>query len=373
MTKDPRHAQLAQVLVGHSTQVQPGDQVLIETFDTPDAMTQALVERVIARGGTPWVRNHRTAVLRQLYQVASEAQLKAWGKQELERMTPMDAYIAVRGAENIFEYADIPAERMRLVARYMRPSLERRVNHTRWVVTRWPTPSMAQQAQMSTAAFEDFFFRVCTLDYSRMVAGQKALMALMERTDQVHIQGPGTDLRFSIQGIPAVMCDGRRNIPDGETFTAPVKNSVEGVISYNTPTVYQGVSFDNVRLVFKKGKVIDASASQNTQRLQSILDSDAGARYVGEFALGFNPHILHPVRDILFDEKIAGSFHFTPGAAYASADNGNRSQVHWDLVCIQRPEYGGGTVHFDGKLIRKDGLFVPKALAKLNPEHLLGI
>ena len=144
------------------------------------------------------------------------------------------------------------------------------------------------------------------------------------------------------------------------------------VIAFNTPTVYQGVSFNGVRLVFKKGRVVEASSESQaaTRRLDEILDADAGARFTGEFALGFNPYILEPMRDILFDEKIAGSFHLTPGQAYDEADNGNRSQVHWDLVCIQRPEYGGGSIYFDGKLIRKDGLFVPKALQKLNPDYL---
>ena len=256
--------------------------------------------------------------------------------------------------------------------RAFKPVLDWRVRKTRWVVLRWPTSGMAQQAQRSTEAFEDFFFKVCTQEYSRMIPGMRALKRLMERTNRVRITGPGTDLEFSIKDIGVVACGGTHNIPDGEVFTAPVRNSVEGVIAFNTPTVYQGVSFNGVRLVFKKGRVVEASSESQaaTRRLDEILDADAGARFTGEFALGFNPYILEPMRDILFDEKIAGSFHLTPGQAYDEADNGNRSQVHWDLVCIQRPEYGGGSIYFDGKLIRKDGLFVPKALQKLNPDYL---
>jgi aminopeptidase len=229
--------------------------------------------------------------------------------------------------------------------------------------------ALAQMAGMSTEAFEDLYFKVCTLDYSKMKPGMEALKSLMETTDQVRITGPGTDLRFSIKGIPAIMCGGQHNIPDGEVFSCPVRNSVEGHVQFNAPTVYQGTAFDSVRLGFKNGKVIDAT-SNNTQRLNAILNSDEGARYIGEFALGFNPYIWEPMRDILFDEKIAGSFHFTPGQAYERADNGNRSQVHWDLVCIQRSDYGGGEIYFDRKLIRKDGLFVPKELQPLNPENL---
>jgi aminopeptidase len=290
---------------------------------------------------------------------------------EMARMKKMHAYIAVRGSDNIFEGSDIPAEKAKLNAEVARPVLDRRVNHTKWVVLRWPTSAMAQQARMSSEGFTDFYFRVCTLDYSRMVPGMEALRKMMDATDEVRITGPGTDLRFSIKGIPAVPCGGGHNIPDGEVFTAPVRDSVEGVLQYNCPTIYQGVSFDQIRLVFRKGRIVEASSS-NSKRLNEILDTDAGARFIGEFAIAFNPHILNPMQDILFDEKIAGSFHFTPGQCYERTENGNRSAIHWDMVCIQRPEYGGGEIRFDGKLIRKDGVFVPKALQKLNPEYLLG-
>jgi aminopeptidase len=266
--------------------------------------------------------------------------------------------------------SDVPSEKMKLVARKLKPVLDWRVKKTRWCVLRWPSPSMAQQAGMSTEQFEDFYFKVCTLDYAKMVPGMNALKELMQRTDQVEIRGPGTDLRFSIKQIPAIICGGTHNIPDGEVFTAPVKTSVQGEISFNAGTIYQGSAFDAVRLEFKNGKIIDATAN-NSNKLNKILDSDPGARFIGEFSLAFNPHILHPMRDILFDEKISGSFHFTPGQAYEEADNGNRSQVHWDMVNIQREDYGGGTIHFDGKLIRENGRFVPKPLQALNPERLV--
>jgi aminopeptidase len=285
-------------------------------------------------------------------------------------MKQMDAYIAVRGSDNIAEMSDIPSDRLKLVSQKMKPVLDHRVQETRWCILRWPSPAMAQQAGMSTEQFEDFFFDVCTLDYAKMEPGMKALAEWMQQTDRVEIKGPGTDLAFSIKGIPALPCGGKHNIPDGEVFTAPVRTSVQGVISYNAPTIYQGTAFDSIRLEFKDGQIVNATAN-NTRRLNEILDSDPGARYVGEFALGFNPHILHPMRDILFDEKISGSFHFTPGQSYENASNGNQSQIHWDMVNIQREDYGGGTIHFDGKLIRENGRFVPKALQALNPENLV--
>lgn len=370
--QDPRYQELCKVLVGHSTKLKAGDRVLVDATDVPDEFVITLIRAIRAKKALPFVQLHHSRVGRELARGAEQEGLELVRDWELERMKKMDAYIAIRGSHNITENTDVPQERLQLSAKILRPVLDWRINHTRWVVLRWPTPSMAQLAQMSTEAFEDFYFRVCTLDYSRMAPGMKALKELMDSTDLVEIKGPGTSLRFSIRGIGAVACGGDRNIPDGEVFSCPVKDSVEGEVMFNAPTVYQGTAFDRIQLTFEKGRIIRARAAANEKKLNQILDSDEGARYIGEFALGFNPHILHPMRDILFDEKIAGSFHLTPGQAYEQGGNGNKSQIHWDLVCIQRKEYGGGEIWFDGKLIRKDGLFVPAALRKLNPDYLLG-
>ncbi|HVU37089.1 MAG TPA: aminopeptidase, partial [Opitutales bacterium] len=369
---DPRYAKLAEVLTGHSCRLRPGDRVLIDAFDAPGDIVTALIRSVRSHGALPFVQLHDARVTREILRDGADAQFDVQGKLDLHRIKQMQAYIAVRGSHNIFENSDVPAFRLKRAMAAFRPALNWRVNQTRWVVLRWPTAAMAQQAGQSTEQFEDFFFRVCTLDYARMKPGMAALKTLMERTDRVHLEGPGVDLRFSIKGIPAIACGGQCNIPDGEVFSAPVKNSVEGEVTFNAPTVYQGVAFEKVCFKFKAGKIVEAAAAANRDRLNKILDSDAGARFIGEFAIGFNPHVLEPMRDILFDEKIAGSFHFTPGQAYEEADNGNRSQVHWDLVSIQRPEYGGGTIKFDNQVIRRDGLFLPKPLQKLNPEYLLG-
>ena len=367
---DPRYARLAEVLTGFSTELKKGERVLIDAFDVPDTFTIELVRAAQARGALPYVNVQRARITRELLKGASAGQYATTAAIELARMKRMQAYIAVRGSDNIFETSDVPADRVQAVAKVMKRVLDHRVNKTKWVVLRWPSSAMAQQAGMSTQAFEDFYFRVCTFDYRRYGPGMKALADLMNKTDRVHLKGPGTDLQFSIKGIGAVPCGGLRNIPDGEVFSCPVRESVEGVIQYNAPTVYLGTSFDNIRLVFKKGKIVEAT-SNNTKRLNEILDTDPGARYIGEFAIGFNPHIKEPMRDILFDEKIAGSFHFTPGQAYETGGNGNKSAVHWDMVNIQRKEYGGGEIWFDGKLIRKDGLFTTPALKKLNPDQLL--
>ena len=362
---DPRFDKLAQVLVEYSTRLKRNETVLIENFDVPDEMTIALVRAARKAGALPFVQVQRAQVNRELALGAIERELNLSAIHELARMKKMDAYIAVRGSNNITELSDVPAEQMKLVAKKMRPGIDQRVKKTKWVVLRWPSPSMAQLASMSTEAFEDFYFEVCTLDYRKLQPGMKALKALMDKTDRVEIKGPGTDLRFSIKGIGSVICGGDRNIPDGEVFSCPVKDSVQGHVLFNAPTIYQGIGFDSIRLEFEDGKIVKATSNQ-TEKLNKILDSDPGARFIGEFSLGFNPHVMHPMRDILFDEKIAGSFHFTPGQAYEEADNGNRSQVHWDMVNIQRPDYGGGEVYFDGKLIRRDGKFLPAPLRSLN-------
>ena len=373
--KDLRYAQLASLLVRHSVEVQAGDKVLIEAFDIPADFTIELIRAIDMAGGQPIVTTYQTAVQRALYQTATEAQMRTIGAVERARMEAVQGYIGVRGSHNINEMADVPPERMALYEKHWWNYVhsEVRVPKTKWVVLRWPNPSMAQAANMPTEAFEDFYFQVCAgVDYGKMARAMQPLHDLMDKTDRVHITGPGTDLTFSKKGIATIPCAGERNIPDGEIFTCPIRDSVNGTMQYNCETLYRGTTFNNIRLVFKDGRIVEATAGGNTEKLNAILDADEGARYIGEWSLAFNPYILKPMKDILFDEKIAGSFHLTPGQAYEEADNGNRSQVHWDMVCIQRPDFGGGEIYFDDVLIRKDGLFTLPQLQDLNPDALKG-
>ncbi len=366
---DTRYKKLADLLVKYSTKLKKGERILLDMIDVPDEFTIELMRSVRSVGAIPIVETRHTRVSREVVRETNAPHAKLVSGIELARMKKMQAYIAVRGADNTSENSDVPSNLMSLYSRAIRPVLNYRVNKTKWCVLRWPSPSMAQAANMSTEAFENLYFDVCTMDYPKMAKAMLPLQTRMKKTGEVHLKSPGTDLRFSIKGIGAQLCRGDRNIPDGEVFSCPIKNSVQGVIQYNTPTLYSGTKFENVRLEFKDGKIIKAT-SNNTKRLNEILDTDPGARYIGEFSLGFNPYILNPMCDILFDEKIAGSLHFTPGQAYEICDNGNRSAVHWDMVLIQRPEWGGGEVWFDGELIRKDGLFLPKDLQPLNPKNL---
>ncbi|HLK15406.1 MAG TPA: aminopeptidase [Fimbriimonadaceae bacterium] len=370
---DPRVTKLAEMLVSHSLELGPKDRLLIHTFDIPDEAVAEMVRAARAKGAQVAVRLESNLVRRQLMLGMTEANARTIAEIEKHEMEQMTAYLALRGTDNYAELSDIPSDVQSMWSReYVQPVVFGvRVPKTKWVVLRWPSPGMAQQANMSTPAFEKFYFETCTLDYSKMAKACAPLEALMNRTDQVHITGPGTDLRFSIKGIGAVACTGDRNIPDGECFSAPVRESMEGTVAYNTVSLYQGQEFKDIKYTVKKGKIVEASAGSGTPKLNEILDTDEGARYFGEWSLGFNPFVLHPMKDTLFDEKIAGSFHLTPGNAYdPPGGNGNKSAIHWDTVCIQRPEYGGGEIYFDGKLIRKDGLFVLPELEGLNPAHL---
>ena len=365
---DPRFQRLADVIVHHSCAVGAGDKVLIEAFDLPEQFLLVLIDTVAAAGGHPLCVTKSNRVLRALYRNATREQMEVWGSVERHQMEQVQCYVGLRGSLNSTELGDVPHDRYAQYSRHVwhQVHTEMRIKQTRWVVLRWPTPSMAQQAQMSTDAFEDFYFDVCSVDYPAMARSMEPLRELMERTDRVHIVGPGTDLSFSISGIPVVGCSGERNIPDGEMFTSPVRDSVQGTLAVNTPSLNRGMIFNEIRFEFDGGKIVNASANHQ-QALDQLLDTDEGARYIGEFSLGFNPRIMTPMLDTLFDEKIAGSFHFTPGQAYEEADNGNRSEIHWDLVVIQRPEFGGGEVYFDDRLIRQDGEFVLDELRGLNP------
>ena len=368
---DPRLTKLADLLVNYSVTVQPGEHVLIEAIGIDNALVKELIKAVHGAGGYPHVALRDPEITRALVMNATDEQIAAWQAIDSFAMDKMQAYIGVRGADNIYEMADVPQPKMSLYQSQYSHKVhsENRVKRTKWVILRYPTPAMAQLAGKSTEQFEDFYFNVCTLDYRRMEQAMDPLQELMQKTDQVRIVGPGTDLSFSIKDIGAVKCCGKRNIPDGEVYSAPVRDSINGVLSYNTPSPYLGFTFENVKLTFENGKVVKAEAN-DTERINQVFDTDEGARYIGEFAIGVHPGIQDPMKDTLFDEKIDGSFHFTPGQCYDAAYNGNKSAIHWDMVCIQRPEYGGGEIWFDGRLIRKDGRFVIPELDGLNPENL---
>jgi len=370
---DERIKVLAHSLVNYSMEVKKGDKVYVHYIGaTTQDLARQLVKEVYIAGGVPFVHYTDVKLQREILLNCTEEQMSLKAKIDAAEMDQMDCYVAVRGADNVSELADIPSEKMRLYETYYQTPVHHdiRVKKTRWVVLRYPNAAMAQLANMSVEAFEDFYFKVCNLDYAKMGEAMKPLIEFMNRTDRVRIVGPGTDLSFSIKNIPAVPCQGDRNIPDGEVYTAPVRDSINGTLSYNTPAVFQGFTYENISFRFENGKIVEATAN-DTIRINNVLNTDEGARYIGEFAIGVNPYILKAMKDTLFDEKIMGSFHLTPGNCYTEAPNGNSSAIHWDLVCIQTPEAGGGEIYFDDVMIRKDGRFIVKELEGLNPENLV--
>ena len=367
---DDRIRKLSGVLVHYSCDIQKGDKVLVSyEGDCSKPLIKQIIKDIYDCGGYPYCNIRDSEISREIIMKCEEGQLDFMKDYELVQMQGMQAYIAVRAGSNSSEMADVPADKLNLYNKALRPVIDYRVDKTKWVVLRYPNHSMAQLANTSFEAFEDFYFDVCNLDYNKMSNAMDPLVELMNKTDKVKIKGPGTDLAFSIKDIPAIKCDGERNIPDGEVYTAPVRDSINGMISFNTPSEEQGFTYENIVFEIKDGKIINATANDN-KRVNELLDTDESGRYFGEFAIGVNPYILKPMKDTLFDEKIAGSFHLTPGSSYDDAPNGNKSAIHWDLVMIQRPEYGGGEIWFDDILIRKDGLFIIPELECLNPESL---
>ncbi len=366
--RDKRNEILARQLIDYSLAMKKGEILYLEVKGKETLELGKQVIRYATEKGvvTFWYYNDES-LIRQWVRTATADQMKSQAELHLQLMQKANAYIGLRGSDNPFDLADIDQKQidMHNTLFYKPVHLEERVKRTRWVVLRYPNNAMAQLAQTSQEAFEEFYFDVCCADYAKMSKAQDKLFDLMSRTDQVHIKSPGTDLKFSLKGIPCIKCDGHRNIPDGEVYTAPIKDSVYGTVKFNTPTLYQGIVYNDVTLTFEKGKIIKATADANVDKLNKVLDTDEGSRYIGEFAIGVNPFILHPMKDTLFDEKIAGSFHFTPGQCYDEAYNGNQSAIHWDMVLIQRPDYGGGEIWFDGKLIRKDGVFTDAEMEKM--------
>lgn len=372
MICDKRQELLAKNLVNYSCRVKTGDKVWIDARGCDWQLVALLVKEIYANGGMPFVNVEDFRIKREVLSGASDEMLEFWAEQDADKMNKMDCYIGVRGGNNSYELSDVPEDRMQAYDRLYAIKVHHniRVKKTRWVILRYPTEGMSQLAGMSTEKFEDYFFDVCNLDYAKMDRAMDPLVALMNKTDKVRLLGPGeTDLTFSIKGVGAVKCSGHCNIPDGEVYTAPVKDSVNGVIAYNVPSIENGFKFENVKLTFKNGKIVNVEAN-DAKRASAIFDTDAGARYVGEFSFGLNPYIDTAIGDILFDEKISGSIHFTPGACYDDAPNGNVSAVHWDLVMVQTKEYGGGEIYLDDVLVRKDGRFVLPELQGLNPENL---
>lgn len=365
--KDVRLNRLAKQLLHYSVSLKAGEKVLIKAHYSAKPLITELIDETYRLGGYPYVELMDDVVMKHILKGCRAEQLAVDTKWMLQAFRDTDAVILLYGEENEAELSGVPVEKQMLYGRMTNEAHQFLLSKGRWVMVNYPSHSMAQKAGMGLEETEDLFFESCLLDYARMEKDLETLRQLMEQTDRVRILSEGTDLSFSIKGLPAVISAGRKNLPDGEVFTAPVKHSVNGTVTFNTPSWFRGSCFQPLALSFVNGKITGAW-SNRPEQLSGILDTDSGSRYLGEFAIGVNPVLKNPVGDSLYDEKMTGSLHLTPGAAYAEADNGNRSAIHWDLVLQQTGEYGGGELYFDDMLIRKDGLFLPPALKGLNPQ-----
>ncbi len=363
---------LADILVNYSLNVKEKEKVLItSTGEVANDLIYMLVKKIASKGGMPFVKYISNEIDGLIKEVMTEDMVHEIVKRKEFEVNNYDSFITITCSSNEFENKNKKMDMVNLLGKACSKLDHIRINERKWVILNYPTKLDAYKAEMPTRDYYEYAMNAMIFDYQQMKEDSKALKKLMEETNRVRILGPNTDLTFSIKDMPAVPCMGEYNIPDGEVFTAPVKDSVNGIISFNTKTIYMNNLFSNVRLEFKDGKITNATCdSGNQEKLEEILNMDEGARYVGEFSLGFNPLITEPMGDILFDEKIKGSLHLTPGKCYDEAPNGNDSIIHWDLVLIQREEYGGGEIYFDDVLIRKDGKFVLEELKPLNYDQV---
>jgi aminopeptidase len=372
--KDPRLAQLAHLLLNYSLELKKGELFEINGSVPAKPLIKELMLAAEELGAVPFVKLTDDELERLSFGFIQPHE-PAFAKEVIRRQLiwenaywdQMAAHVDIGVDENDAELSAVDPEARTLYREARKELRDKIIDERRWVYLHWPTMADAQKAGMCYEDFFEFFLNAALVDYAKMGRDMEPLVELMEKTDQVHILGPGTDLTFSIQGIPVIPCHGNCNIPDGEVYTAPVKDSVNGVITYNTAAMRYGLKFNNPRLVFKNGRIEENACEGDNAAFTALLDADEGARYVGEFAIGVNNAVTKAIGNTLYDEKIGGSFHFTPGCSYALASNGNKSQLHLDIVCIQTAARGGGEIFFDGKLVRKDGLFVLDALKGLNP------
>lgn len=368
------YPRLAQLLTHHASELVAGDTVIVEAIDFDDDFLAYLVDYLLLHKIRPIVNIKKQSVMTALAARSSVEDFQRMAEAELSQMKQAKAFIGLRHVHDEAAMTKVSAsQRALLLKHFLQPvHYEYRNRNLRWLYLRWPSVLMARHAEMGLADFTDYYFESMLIDYDKMGRAMDHLADFLSNTEQIRITHPnGTDLSFQIKDMPSYSSIGKHNLPDGELFLAPLRESMEGDIHFNIDSVYYGHLFQEVKLSFKAGQVISATSKDNTPALNDILDTDEGARYCGEFAFGLHPGISNPIRDILFDEKMHGSIHLALGNAYPVSDNGNRSAIHWDLILNQCKNYGGGEVWADGVLMRKNGIFVAESLLALNQENIL--
>jgi len=368
---DPRIEKLADVLVNYSVTVRPGDKVLVQGDAPAGSLIKAVYAKVLQAGGHPLMLVSLPGVDELYFRYASDEQLQHVPEPVKLAMETYDVRISIRGTENTKVLSGVDPARLVLRNRaqtdLMKTFMQRSASgELRWTTTLFPTNAYAQDAETSLSDYEDFVYGAClgaclpdmddpTGYWHRFSAWQQKIVDWLKGKERVHVIGPETDLHLSVAGRVFINCDGHKNMPDGEVFTGPVEDSVEGHVHFSYPAIHQGREVAGVRLWFEGGRVVKASAEKNENFLLSTLDTDEGSRYVGEFAVGTNKGITRFTRQILFDEKINGSFHMALGAGYPETGSKNESAIHWDMICDMRD---GGEIWVDDELLYKDGRFV---------------
>ena len=354
---DPRVAKAADILVNHSARVKKGDYVQIISEPAAQDLVLEVYRLVLKNGAYPVTKLSLPGQSYIYYKNASDEQLRNFPQIAFHEIKNTDAVIYIGAPSNTKELTAIDPKKISLRQAITKRFSDYRVEKTRWVLFEYPTDSLAQDAEMSLEDFKDFAYGAVNIDWKKESKKQDKIKAIVDKGKEVHILGKETDLRFSIAGKKAVKCDGKHNMPDGEVFTEPVKHSVNGHIFYEFPAVHGGREVCGVRLVFKNGKVVKATAEKNQDFLIKMLDTDAGSRYLGEFGIGVNYRIDRFIKNILFDEKIGGTIHLALGRAYSETGGENDSAIHWDMIKDLRK---GGEVYIDGKLLEKNGKFAFK-------------
>ncbi len=364
---DPRLLKHADILVNYSTDIQPGDRVVIESTTAAEPMLEALIERILARGGYPYLITKLPREDAIFYQHAGEAQLIQTPEFLKLAYETFEARIRLHSLTDTKHLSKVDPEKQALHARAMSPILSTQMQRglsrdLKWCTTLYPTQAYADEAGMSLEAYKDFIYGTMHADtddpvsyWEQVKAEQAEYVKMFEGRDKVVLRGPNVDLRLSVKGRKFVNACGLNNMPDGEIFTGPVENSVHGWVRFTYPSIYEGRVVENIELEFVEGRVLHAKAKKNQDFLLRMLDTDAGARFVGEFAIGLNFEIDRFTGNILFDEKIGGSFHMALGAGYPETGSQNKSQIHWDMICDLRKD---SEINVDGQVVYKNGKFV---------------
>lgn len=352
---DPRIKKLAGILVNYSIKMKKGDVIEVSCGPAAAPLALEVYKLILENEALPMLNVGLPGAAYQYYKLATDDMLKTFPKIRMYEAEHTAGSISIGTDYNTKEFTNIDSKKIALRRKVIKPIQDKEMEKDNWVICEYPTDALAQDAEMSLEEFEDFVYSATNVDYEKMDKDQDHLKKLFDKGKTVRIVAKDTDLTFSIDGRDAIKCAGNRNIPDGEIFMAPVDDSANGHIAYSFPAIRGGKEVDGIRLEFKDGEVVRASATKNEDFLLEMIKTDEGAKRLGEFGIGLNFGIKKFIKQILFDEKIGGTVHLALGMAYKEGGGKNDSAIHWDMICDLR---NGGELYLDGKLVQKNGKFL---------------